>query len=110
MFWDFSHKGYLVCSEAWERRRDRRIMWIGAITLLYSRRSHTITLDNQFFDWPRSARGYAAQRAKEIIDAYVTGTRGCVDPLRFGSPSARPAPGYPTGPLTADTVSRFLSY
>lgn len=109
MFWDFNHKGYLVYPEAWERRFDRRIMWIGAVTLLHNGQSHTITLDSNFFDWPRSARGYAAERAKEIIDAYLSGARDNVDPMRFGSPSVRPVPGYPTGPLTADTVSRFFS-
>lgn len=106
MFWEFSYKGYLVNPESWEHRTKRRIRWFGAITLIRGGRSHTITLEEKLFDWPKEARACAATRAKQIIDAYVAGGVGAIDPMSLGESPARPTPNYPRGSFS-DSVSRF---
>jgi hypothetical protein len=106
MNWNFSHKGFLVCPEAWARRGDSGIRWFGAITLSKEGQTHAITLDDKLFDWPSNARRYAGEYAKQLIDAYVR--RGAVapDPMKIGLSSARPRRTYPPGPFE-DVTSQF---
>ena len=106
MDWDFRHKGFLVCPEAWARRCDGRIMWFGAITLSKRGQTHAITLDSKLFDWPSNARRYAAEYAKRLIDAHVRKVVSASDPMKIGLPSARPRRTYPPGPFE-DVTSRF---
>ena len=106
MNWTFRYKGFLVCPEAWARRRDGRVMWFGAITLSKGSQAHSITLDDELFDWPSNARRYAGEYAKQLIDAYVKRSTAAPDPLRIGQPSARPRRTYPPGPFE-DVTSQF---
>ena len=88
MNWTFRYKGFLVCPEAWARRSDGRVMWFGAITLSKGSQAHSITLDDELFDWPSNARRYAGEYAKRLIDAYVKRSTAAPDPLRIAT-SAR---------------------
>ena len=107
MDWSFGHKGFLVYPEAWARRCEGRIMWFGAVTLSKLGQTHTMTLDNELFDWPSNARRHAGEYAKQLIDAYVKKSTAAADPMKIGlPPSPRPRRTYPPGPFE-DVTSQF---
>jgi hypothetical protein len=81
-------------------------MWFSAITLSKGGQAHSITLDDELFDWPSNARRYAGEYAKQLIDAYVKRNSAEPDPMKIGLASPRPRRTYPPGPFE-DVTSQF---
>ena len=90
--------------KAWQRKLDRRVMWIGAITFLNQARSHTFELDGEYSTDLKTRGTTQASAPGEIIDTYVYSTNDCVDPMRFG-PAASPISHFSTV-SSSDTAAR----